>query len=512
MTNDNFPKESKKNDTHADSKKRRYDSDITFLEKGRYRVLRKLGQGGMGEVFLALDTELGREFALKLIPTRFAEDKTFIDSLKKEALITMNLDDYRGLCRTFDFVDSGQNYFLKMEYLQGKTLKETLTEYRQSGQKFSEREVMEIGIAICQGLSKLHQSGIVHKDLKPGNIMLCDNGSIKIMDFGISSPFQNESLDGVETSTGTASYISPEQILGEHVGDRSDIYSLGLVLFELLTFESPFGKDISKEPGWTIIARKLNEEPLEVTHFRSEVYPPFIELISQCIQKEPDERIKNCYELNYRLELILTNLLKERVLSGASPRQADSKKSGPGSEIKVADHFSLVCGDICDFKSDAIINSTDETLSAEDGIDRLIRDRGGQALEDVCRQWIESGYRLKPCEAMATDAGNLNTRMLIHVNTPTWTNNFDSDMEKLMRAYWNGLLLAIKNQARVISVPVIGTGRNHFPLETAARAALNTIRKLLYLHDDKLDLIRLVVFDSAAYERLKSQFVKDNPF
>ena len=201
------------------------------LSAGRYRIERELGHGGMAAVYLAHDEELDRLVALKLLPEHLADDDTFHARFLREARLAARLS-HPNVVRVYDAGDADGRPFIVMEYVPGTSL-------AQCGKVAPER-VVELGVQACAGLQHAHDAGLVHRDVKPANLLLRDDGVLKIADFGIARAAESTRHTQAGTLLGTAEYLAPEQIAGEDATPASDVYSLGAVLYELLTGRTPY--------------------------------------------------------------------------------------------------------------------------------------------------------------------------------------------------------------------------------------------------------------------------------
>jgi len=209
------------------------------LLAGRYRIIRKLGEGGMGMVYLAEDTELGNnKVAIKFIPPQLAGNARAIKNLKKEAQTAMQLS-HPNIVRLHDMHTDGHQKFLVMEYIEGKTLEEALAEKDEG--KLTLDELLPIAEQIAAGLDFAHSKKVLHRDLKPSNIMIAKDGTVKLLDFDIAREMKDSytRVTGQKTS-GTLPYMSPEQLMGEKPTPAMDIYSFGAVLYECLSSHPPF--------------------------------------------------------------------------------------------------------------------------------------------------------------------------------------------------------------------------------------------------------------------------------
>src|SRR3990172_4951765 len=222
-----------------------------------YKILDKLGEGGMGVVYKAEDTKLGRIVALKLLPRQALvsdEDKA---RFAREAQAAASLSHPNvAMIHEFDEVDDpvtgGKLAFIAMEYVEGETLKQKLRE-----RPLPIKDVVEIAIAVAEGLAKAHEKGVLHRDIKSENVMISKDGVVKIMDFGLAAVAGRTKVTKEGMTVGTLAYMSPEQAMGEKLDQRTDIWSLGVVLYEMVTGRLPFPGDYEQ----AILYRVLNEEP-----------------------------------------------------------------------------------------------------------------------------------------------------------------------------------------------------------------------------------------------------------
>lgn len=267
-------------------------------EIGHYKVLRPLGAGGMGEVFLAEDGQLGRQVALKLLPAEWAEDAKRRHRFLTEARAASALN-HPNVCVIHEVgeTESGRPY-LSMEFLEGMTLDQKT---RQQG--FSIGETVEVGLQIADALEAAFSKGVVHRDLKPANISINDRGLVKVLDFGLAKMIGSETMADVEGSTqeetksgqilGTPNYMSPEQALGKAVDHRCDLFSLGVVLYELLTGRQPFaGRSLSET-----IQRIINSQPEAIARFNYDVPSELERIVRKLLEKEAIRRYQSPADL-----------------------------------------------------------------------------------------------------------------------------------------------------------------------------------------------------------------------
>jgi serine/threonine protein kinase len=260
-----------------------------------YKILEKLGEGGMGVVYKAQDIQLKRLVALKFLPPHISdhpeEKARFIHEARSASAL-----NHPNVTTIYGIEESPQGLFIAMEYVEGRTLKQIIEK-----ETLSMKKVLDIGIQICEGLTTAHEKGIVHRDIKSANIMLTPRGQVKIMDFGLAKLKGATRLTQTRSTLGTAAYMSPEQAQGEEVDQRSDIFSFGVVLYELLTGKLPFGG----EHQAAIIYSIINEEPQPVARFNNQVSAKLEDMVFKALAKDKEERYQHIDEL-------LADLRRER--------------------------------------------------------------------------------------------------------------------------------------------------------------------------------------------------------
>jgi eukaryotic-like serine/threonine-protein kinase len=273
------------------------DTLINTLFDGRYRILRKLGSGGMANVYLAEDEDLGRRVAIKILNDRHASDESFVERFRREAKNAAGLS-HPNIVSVYDRGEAEGTYYIAMEYLEGRSLKERIV--GEGALPIS--AAIEVTRQILRALNFAHARGIVHRDIKPHNVLLAQDGPgdgeprFKVTDFGISRTTTSQMTEA-GSIVGTAQYLSPEQARGAAVDQRSDIYSVGIVLYELLTGRLPFTGDTPLE----IAMKHLSEIPKPPSELRSEIPADLDMVVLRALAKDPEDRYESAQEMEREL-------------------------------------------------------------------------------------------------------------------------------------------------------------------------------------------------------------------
>ena len=250
-----------------------------------YKIIEKLGEGGMGVVYLAEDTNLERKVAIKFLPHHISANTEETERFKIEAKASASLN-HPNIATIYSIEETNDELFIVMEYIEGKELKSFVeTGYAPSLQL---NDVINYAVQIAEGLQAAHNKGIVHRDIKSSNIMLTNEGKIKIMDFGLAKVGKGTQLTQIGTTVGTIEYMSPEQTRGEEIDHRTDIWSFGVVLYEMLTGRFPFAGDYEQ----AIIYSILNAAPA----YPSDLIPAFKSILEKMLDKNPERRYENLQE------------------------------------------------------------------------------------------------------------------------------------------------------------------------------------------------------------------------
>ena len=286
---------------------------------GRYQIVEELGGGGMGKVYRAVDKKLNEEVALKLIKPEIALDRHTLERFQNELKVARKIS-HRHVGRMYELMEEGGRHFITMEYVPGQDLR-ALT--RQTGQ-LTIGKAVAIAVQVCEGLAEAHRLGVIHRDLKPSNIIIDRQGNARIMDFGIARSIHAKSVTGEGVIIGTPEYMSPEQVEGGEVDLRSDIYSLGIVLYEMVTGRVPFEGDTP----FTVGVKQKSERPRDPKELNPQVPADLSLLILRCLEKDPARRCQSADEVRLDLQKI------EKALP-TTERAAARKKALTSREITV---------------------------------------------------------------------------------------------------------------------------------------------------------------------------------
>jgi len=259
---------------------------------GRYQIIEELGKGGMGKVYKAVDTRINEKIALKLIKPEISSDQKTLERFGNELKLARKIA-HKNVGKMFDINEEHGTHYITMEYVAGQDLKGFI---RQSGQ-LAIGTAISIAKQICEGLSEAHKVGVVHRDLKPNNIMIDREGQVRIMDFGIARSLKEKGITGVGVMIGTPEYMSPEQVEGKEVDQRSDIYSLGVILYEMLTGRVPFEGDTA----FSIGMKHKSEIPINPQEFNQQISDELSDVILRCLRKNKDTRFQSGGEVRSEL-------------------------------------------------------------------------------------------------------------------------------------------------------------------------------------------------------------------
>jgi serine/threonine-protein kinase len=295
-------------------------ADDTIID-GRYRVTAHLGSGGMAEVYCATDLQLGRNVALKILHGRFAADEEFVERFKREASSAAGLA-HQHVVAVYDRGEWDGTSYIAMEYVPGRTLKQIITQTDPPTPLPPQRAV-DLTVQILRAARFAHRRGIVHRDFKPQNVIVDDEDRAKVTDFGIA---RAGASDMTETGSilGTAQYLSPEQAQGHAVGPRSDLYSIGIVLYELLTGHVPFDADSAV----TIALKQVSEEPLPPSELNPQVTPELEAVVLRALEKDPADRFADADEFIAALDAAASRIPSPRAIAAAEAAAAAAVAGG----------------------------------------------------------------------------------------------------------------------------------------------------------------------------------------
>ena len=287
-----------------------------------YKILEKLGEGGMGVVYKAHDMKLDRDVALKFLPTNLPVAHEHITRFELEAKAISALN-HPHIATIYDIDEADGRKYIVLEYIPGGTLKSKLTQLTSDGKELPIREVLEYAIQIGGALSHAHRHLIIHRDVKADNLMLTEEGTVKLADFGLAKLRDSVQVTKTGSMVGTADYMSPEQIRGENLDPRSDIFSLGVVLYEMITGRLPF----LAEHESAILYRILHEEPAPVTSLRTNVPAGLEGIVKKAMQKDRQHRYERIDDLLLDLKSVIRDTEAER---------AEGRPSFSGDTYRIA--------------------------------------------------------------------------------------------------------------------------------------------------------------------------------
>jgi serine/threonine protein kinase len=287
---------------------------------GRYRLSSLLGVGGMARVYLASDRVLERQVAVKVLTPPYGQDPVFVERFQREARSAAGLS-HPNVVAVFDSGSDADQHYLVMEYVAGPSLAQLL--HRQG--RLAPRRAVELAIQVCAALAAAHAQGLVHRDVKPANVLVGPDGRVKVTDFGIAKAAAATTLTGTGTVLGTAAYLSPEQAQGRPVDARSDLYSLGCVLYELLCGTPPFGSG-ADSPAVAVASRHLHQPPEPPSARNSQVDAALDAVVLTALAKDPAQRFQSAIELQAALEQVLAG---ETVAAGPGQPAAAAVPTEP---------------------------------------------------------------------------------------------------------------------------------------------------------------------------------------
>jgi len=282
---------------------------------GRYQIIEELGKGGMGRVYKVLDKEVNAKVALKLIKPEIASDKKTIERFRNELKVARDIA-HKNVCRMYDLGKEAGAYYITMEYVSGEDLKSFI---RRSG-LISVGKAIAIANQVCEGLLEAHRLGVVHRDLKPQNIMIDKDGNARIMDFGIARSLRAKGITGSGVMIGTPEYMSPEQVEGKEADQRADIYSLGVILYEMVTGRVPFEGDTP----FSIGVKQKSEIPRPPKEINEQIPEDLNRVILICMEKDKEKRYQSVGELHSELMNLEKGIpTTERIIPKKKPQTSE---------------------------------------------------------------------------------------------------------------------------------------------------------------------------------------------
>ena len=309
----------------------------------QYEIVQKLGEGGMGTVYLANDVMLDRQVAIKqLNKTSDNVDENLGDRFQQEALALAKLN-HPNITHLYSFIPKQDTYWMVMEFVEGKTLESWLHIHN----KITHPLAASIAVQMLDGLHHAHKKGIVHRDIKPANIMINEDGEVKIMDFGIARMKNTQRVTRHGKSVGTLEYMSPEQIQGQEGDERTDIYAVGNIMYELLCGLPPFQSDTD----YQLMKDKLEKDPQPVISFNAAVPLALQKVIFKALERKPERRFQNAHEFKQAIEKCMTGLLLSQseltqVLKASQEFTTPRKSSEPVSINTLLSRAKNISGNI----------------------------------------------------------------------------------------------------------------------------------------------------------------------
>jgi serine/threonine protein kinase/Tfp pilus assembly protein PilF len=401
----------------------------------RYQIIEELGKGGMGKVYKAHDTKIKEKIALKLINPEIAKDEKTIERFRNELRLARKIR-HKNICQMFDLGEDKGTHFITMEFVQGEDLKSMI---KMSG-RLAVETTLHIARQLCAGLTEAHKSGVVHRDLKPSNIMIDRKGNVSIMDFGIARSLEAKGITGAGIMIGTPEFMSPEQVEGKEVDPRSDIYSLGVILYEMVTGRAPFEGDTA----YIIGMKQKTETPKAPKEINAQIPEALNRLILRCLEKKKEKRYQTAEEI--LSELIQIDRDKQKKDTAIEMEIKNSIAVLPFTDLspqKDQEYF-------CDGMAEELIN----TLTKIEGIKVVSRTSSFQ-FKGVGYDICEIGKKLKVqtvLEGSVRKAGDRLriTAQLVNVadGYHLWSEKYDREMEDIF-AVQDEISLAIVDKLKI---------------------------------------------------------------
>ncbi len=399
---------------------------------GAYHVIDKLGEGGMGDVYRAHDSRLGRDIALKVLPADVASDAERLARFRREARAVAALN-HPNIVTIHSIEEEDGMQFITMELVEGRSLDQVL-----SGGALSLSRFFDIGVALADALSAAHRKGIVHRDVKPANVMVSDEGLVKILDFGLAraaAPAQNDEamtslgLTQAGIIVGTVPYMSPEQIEARPVDHRSDIFSLGIVLYEMATGVRPFGGGSSP----ALMSSILKDQPRPISELRPEVPDGVSRLIARCLEKSVADRAQSTQDLLAELKTLRRDW-ESGALVAAGPASTRASMRSRSADLRVAVlPFAFRGGSDAEALADGLTDDVTSGISRFQYLQVVSRHEAekakGQAADANAARALGARYLVDGTVRAAGAAVRLNVRLVdTSTNAHMWADNYDRIM------------------------------------------------------------------------------------
>ncbi len=430
---------------------RTIETPVQELSRGtkfadRYEIIEELGTGGMGKVYRVEDMKAKEEIALKLIKPEIAADKKTIDRFRNE-LTTARKIRHKNICGMYDLGEDKGSYYITMEYVPGEDLKSFL----RRSKKLTVETTVSIGIQICEGMAEAHRLGVVHRDLKPSNIMIDKEGNARIMDFGIARSLKGKGITGAGVMIGTLEYMSPEQVEGKEIDQRTDIYSFGVIIYEMVTGRVPFEGDTAL----TIAVRQKTEEPKDPREFNTQLSEDLSRVILKCLEKDKGKRYQSIDQILDELSEIERSITTtERILPKKEPEITKTGDIEWKDSIAVLPFVDLSAQKdqeyFCDGMAEELINALSkiEKLHVASRTSSFQFKGEGYDIEDIGRK-----LKVKTVlEGSVRKAGNrlrITTQMVnVDDGYHLWSEKYDREMEDIF-AIQDEISLAIIDKLKL---------------------------------------------------------------
>lgn len=393
----------------------------------RFQIIEVLGKGGMGKVYRAEDKKVYEEVALKIINPEISSDKKTIERFRDELKLARKIA-HRNVCKMYDLNEFSGSYYITMEYIPGQDLKALI---RQTGQ-LTIGKTLSIAAQVCEGLIEAHRLGIIHRDLKPSNIMIDREGNARIMDFGIARSLGAKKRTGSGMMLGTPEYMSPEQVDGKEADQRSDIYSMGIILYEMVTGRVPF----EGETSLSIAVKQKSESPMDPSEYNIRIPEDLSRLILKCLNKTKSSRFQSSDQILAELSNIEGDLTTtERTAIKKEPDTKERQDSEWKNSIAVLPFVDLSPQEdqeyFCDGMAEELINSLTKIEDL-----RVVARTSAFAFKGEKTDIREIGQKLNVKTVLEGSVRKAENRLrilaqLINVEDGfhIWSDKFDRDMD-----------------------------------------------------------------------------------